>query len=331
MAKSEKLSKAQVKQLQSIGIVKCKDVEDGRQKMIEFLHSESIEDVEEDSFDELFEMASLMYDGSDAENNDLAEEVEEEDLEAEIEAEVEEEEVEEKPKKKGKAKTEKTPKAKTDKVKRTTKRLDPKNNPEDAKRYDELLEAVQALSPDDSFDFNFIANGGVTVKYLRENSKRAFFSFDSPKSKEGKILARVYFPVLKKEEDVKDIFGEDYEIKADWSGNHLVHDVELNELVTLMTADAEKFQAILTSLGKKDEKLGKNRQKMEDDLKQTKTEEVEKLKGKKKSGKAKKTEAVAEEVVEEAVEETVETPKPKKKAIKKPIKKSSKKKAATKK
>jgi len=316
MAKSEKLSKAQVKQLQSIGIKNAKDVEAGRKAMIAFLHSEDIEDVDEDTFDELFEMSSLMYEGSDKENDELAEEVEaEEDLEAEIEAEVEEEEMEEeeedtKPAKKTPKPKATKPKAeKKDKVKRVTKRLDPKNNPEDAKRYDALVSAVEALSPDDAFDFNFIANGGVTVKFLGDNSKRAFFSFDSPKCKGEQILARVYFPVLKKEDDVRSLFGEDYEIKSDWSGNHLVHDVDVNDLVTLMTDDAEKFQAILTGLGKKDEKLGKNRKKMMDDLKSDKEEKVAAIKSK----KAPKVEAEAEA----EVEETAPAKKPKKKIIKK--------------
>ncbi len=307
---TEKLNKTEIADLQSRGIKGLKTKEEAREKMVEMLAKEGVDVEDDETYDEVYEMWDVMFPVSEAANDALAEEVAEEDEAEEEETEEDEEEkgedfeaeVKKDVKKSKPAKTtapKATKKQAEKKIKKSAKRLDPKNNEDDAKRYDALKKVIQALSPKDQFDFNFIANGGVTVKYMGDNSKRAFLSFDSPKTKGDKIYARTYIPSVRSEEVIKDIFGEDYVIKADWSGNFLVHDIEVSELVELIKNDSDKFKDILTTLGKKDEKLGKNRKKMIDDLQGKKTEAVEKVKTKKKSKPA-PVEAEVEEVEEEA-------------------------------
>lgn len=282
-----KLSKEQKKNLSEIGIDNVKTVEEGEKRMKEFLAKEGIEDLEED-FDDLYEMASIMYPDSEKQSDDLVDEIEdelEEELEDELEDELEEEleeeledEDKEETKKPSKKKSKKAPVKKA--KKKSTKRLNPKENEEDAAKYDDLIQAVKDIDEKSSFQFNFIANGGLTVKFAGNNSKKVLFSFDSPKVRDEEIIARVYFPSIKDESKLVEIFGEDYEMKPDWSTNILVHDVKIEDFVSIINDSNEEMLNILNSLGKKDERLGKNRKKMEDDLKESRTQKAEAAKKK---------------------------------------------------
>ncbi len=317
MAKKEvKLSKEQVKELAGVGIKGVNTVEEARKKMIEFLNENDIEDVDDDSYEDLFEMVDAMYEDSEQANDDLADEVEDEDSEDEDEDSDDEDEEEDEeeddedededeedeepaPKKKSsskknvevekkndkvqksadkKAKKETTKKEKAKAEPKVSKRLNPLQSEEDAKKFDALK---KALGKD--FEYNFIANGGVSVKFLGKNNKKVFMSFDSPKvTKDGEIIGRVYMSSVRDENVLRDLFGEDFEIKKSWSGNMLVMGISLDELVECIKENKDGFDEVVANLSKKDEKLGKNREKMEKDLKSSNAKKAEKVKSSKK-------------------------------------------------
>jgi hypothetical protein len=159
------------------------------------------------------------------------------------------------------------------------------------------------------FEFNFISNGGVSVKLLGKNSKKVFLSFDSPKvTKDGDIIGRVYLSSVRDEEVLKTLFGEDIQTKKSWSGNILIVDMNLEDVVSSIKENREAFDDVISKLNKKDEKLGKNREKMEKELKKETSEKATKVKEKK---------AVVKKIEEEVeVEEKPEAPKAKKKVLK---------------
>lgn len=301
---STKLTKKEIATLKTdCGIKDVTTREEATEKMVEFLEANEIDDLDNVPFEELVSMTEVMYEGSDDESEDLADEVEEEDQEEEEEdqedeteeededledEEKEEEEEDNEPKTKVKSKTKAKTESKTEtkektksSPKRKNRKLDPKNNPEDAKKFDKLISTIKDQFSDHNFEFNFIANGGLTVKFLGENSKRAFFSFDSPKNKDGVISARVYFPTIKDEQKIRDLFDNQYEVKPDWSDNILVRDIGLTELVEFFEEKSDELQTLLKNFGAKDSKLGKNRDKMEEELKKGKVEKAKSIKSKK--------------------------------------------------
>jgi hypothetical protein len=321
------LAKDVLAKLGKVGITGVKTEDEAKAKMIEFLQKNEIDDCEDDSFEDLYDMVEAMYDGSEEEMNDIASEKsesaesedeeededdeeededddeeedddeddeEEDDEEEDDEEEDDAEEVEKANDKKQKTAVKKattkaktTAKAKGEKSK--SKRLNPLENAEDAKKYDGLKKVLG----EDEFEFNFIANGGVSVKYLGKNSKKVFLSFDSPKvTKEGEILGRVYMSSIRDEDVLQRLFGDEIETKKSWSGNILIIGMPLDELVETLENNWDEFEAVLGTLTKKDEKLGKNRKKMEDDLKQTsKKKATEKKETSAKKESSKKTTA----------------------------------------
>ena len=277
------LTKDQIKSLAKVGITKVETQEVASEKMIAFLKKQEITGVEDDGFDSLLEMVEAMYEGSEDGNDKLAEEVVADEKKSSkkkvaVIEEEKEEEIEEKPKKKSSlpAKKEAAPikkEAKKDAVKKVSKRLDPLNNEEDAAKFEPLKKALGA-----KFEYNFIVNGGITAKYLGKNVKKNFLSIDSPKVVDGEIVGRVYLSSIRDEKKLRKLFGDDFEIKKSWSNNLLVVDVPLKELISIIKTKKEEFQEIVDSLFKKDEKLGKSRQKMEDDLKKGNSKKVEAIK-----------------------------------------------------
>ena len=73
-----KLSKDQVEQLKKIGITGCKTEEDSREKMVEKMVELGIEDDGE-SWEDVYEIVSTLLEDPEAENDELADEVEDED------------------------------------------------------------------------------------------------------------------------------------------------------------------------------------------------------------------------------------------------------------
>ena len=322
------LTKEQIKSLSKVGISGIETVEQGREAMIAFLKKNDISDVNDESFEDLYEMTEAMYEEPEAEDEkpepkktakkkvaepeaEEEEDDDEEDEEEEVkpkksakkeeektepkkttkkkveveeedeEDEIEEEEEEVKPKKSAKKEEDEKPKkaaVKKDKVTKVSKRLDPLNNEEDAAKYDGLKKVLG-----DKFEYNFIVNGGVSVKHIGKNNKKVFLSFDSPKTNDkGEIIGAVYLPIVREEDKLIELFGEDFKIKKYWSGNLLMFDIPLKSVVDSIKENRASFDKILQILIKKDDKLGKNREKMESDLKKgnVKKEEVKLVKKK---------------------------------------------------
>jgi hypothetical protein len=325
-SQSEKLSPAQVKDLAKVGIT-ASTMEEARTKMIDYLKKQDIDDVEDESFQELYDMVDAIYDDTeealDAAADELDDEVEETDVDNDEEEDDEEDDDEEEDdeeeddepivkkakneskandKKQAKVEKKAEKKAKQTADKKPSKRLNPLQNDEDAERYAPLKSALEG----DEFEFNFIANGGVSVKYCGKNSKKVFLSFDSPKvTKEGEVVGRVYLSSVKDEEVLKNLFGDDIETKKSWSGNILVVGMSVTDLAAALKKNKKAFNEVLSSLSKKDEKLGKNREKMEAELKRENAEKATK------AGKTTKA---------KDVEEVEETQAPAKKASKKSAK-----------
>ena len=321
-SQNEKLSPSQVKDLAKVGIT-ASTMEEARTKMIDYLKKQDIDDVEDESFQELYDMVDAIYDDTeealDAAADELDDEIEETDDDNEEEDDEEEDDddeeeddepivkkakVESKANDKKQAKVEKKveKKAKETGDKKPSKRLNPLQNDDDAERYAPLKSALKG----DEFEFNFIANGGVSVKYCGKNSKKVFLSFDSPKvTKEGEVVGRVYLSSVKDEEVLKNLFGDDIETKKSWSGNILVVGMSVTDLADALKKNQKAFNEVLASLSKKDEKLGKNREKMEAELKRENAEKATK------AGKTTKA---------KDVEEVEETQAPAKKASKKSAK-----------
>ena len=332
-----KLTKAELVELEKVGITGVTTKEEAKAKMVEYLSENDIDDCEDDPYDEVLAMVQAIYEDSDDENSDAAAELDEEEEDEaedsdeeedddeeededddeeedededsdeddededededdsdEEEDEDDEEEAEEEEKANDK-KQKKAVKKTTAKAKKTaqssgenkpSKRLNPAENADDAAKYDGLKEVLDSKG---NFDFNFIANGGVSIKHIGKNSKKVFLSFDSPKvTKEGDIVGRVYMSSVRDEEVLQGLFGEDIETKKSWSGNILIIGMPLEELISTLYENWSEFEAVLGKLTKKDEKLGKNREKMEKDLKSTKKSKATAAKATAKKATAKK-------------------------------------------
>ena len=291
--KTEKLTTAQIKDLDGVSIKGVKTVEEARKKMIAYLNKQEIDDVDEETYEALYDMVEAIYDDTDEALDAAVEEVDDEVEEVEDDSDEVDDEVddledtaekEEKENDKVQKKTETTAKKATEKkekakgTKKPSKRLNPLENKDDAARYDELKKVLGA-----DFEYNFIANGGVSIKYLGKNSKKVFLSFDSPKvNKEGEVVGRVYLSSVKDEEVLQELFGEDIETKKSWSGNILIIGMSISELASSLKTNKKAFDNVIHNLTKKDEKLGKNRAKMEEDLKKENKAKATKAKSAKK-------------------------------------------------
>lgn len=230
-------------------------------------------------------------------------------------------------KEKGKDKPTAAPKAKTTTTK-VSKKIDPLNNPEDATKYDAFKKELDKILKGHTLEYKFIANGGLSVRIVGENGSKVFLSYDTPKyNKENEIVASVFMPI-KDQAVFEEIFGDDIEIKKAWNGAMYAANTTQKEVIAAFKENEAQLTSIVTSIVKKDEKLGKNREKMYDDLKSDKTDKANKAKDAVKAGKAKevaasekKAEKGADKPKKEKVEDVVETPKGDKKKDKKDKKK----------
>lgn len=360
-----KLSPDQIKELATIKITGVKTVEDASAKMISYLAKNEIDGVDDESYQELFNMSEVIFQGSDEELDEAAKEVapkkatnkatkiapivdeeeeedededEDEDDEDEEEDEVtlddmkaaliasglkkkavseltekkiiaaynklqeededededEAEEVAPAPKAKPalKANVAETPKAKpavakTVVAKKVSKKISPLTNPEDEAKFDKFKADLTKLLKGHEVGFNFIANGGLSVRIIGKNGSKVILSYDTPKyDKDEKIVASVFMPT-KDEKLLSELFGEDIEIKSAWSGALHATNLSFSDVIGAFKENKETLDKLVNSIIKKDEKLGKNREKMEADLKSTKTAKIEEIKAK---GKTKEKE-----------------------------------------
>ena len=309
MAKTVNLTDADVKSLKSIGITSVKTEDEARKKLLAYLKKNEIEDVEDEPLKDLIEMAEAFYDGdAEAEEDETEEEevpapkkkaapapvakkkavVVEEDEEEDMEelAKESKKKVAAAPVKKAVAKKE----VASDKV-----AFDPKTNDADAKV---LHKAFGKHFPKGEFEYKFLAGGGVTIFHVGKNSKKAVVSFDNIKSRASELTGNLYLNSASR--IAHDEIPCDSDLHFAWSKTSFVKNVKISEVDEILTDELVTF--LMSKVAKLDVKLGKNRDKMEANLKGDKTP-------------AKKV--VAKKVVEDEVEEDEvdETPVAKKKVV----------------
>ena len=76
--KTEKLTTAQIKDLDGVSIKGVKTVEEARKKMIAYLNKQEIDDVDEETYEELYDMVEAIYDDTDEALDAAVEEVDDE-------------------------------------------------------------------------------------------------------------------------------------------------------------------------------------------------------------------------------------------------------------
>lgn len=351
MAKKNQLAADMVKRLKAVGI-KATTEEEAREKLLDALKKIGVEGMETENTGSLLDMVEgfgeenepeeeedevedEVEETEEDENDALAAEVEEEDeaeTEEEPEDEVEEEETEEEeeekpaPKKAPAKKAEKPAKAdkkETKKVAKETKpaskskTLQPKTNEADRKEFD----ALNDIFPTDEYSYDYIISG-VTIKKKGANSKRGVVAFSECKrNADGEVVGNLYFLLMGKKTQVLE--DNDIEFSLNWNSTPFVKGVTIEEGKEIIEKILDEM---VNTANKIDDKLGKNRQKMMEDLK-SKGEKA----AKKNAAKSAKVEEPEEEVEDEVEEEVEETPAPKKPAKKETKKAEPAKKPATKK
>ena len=309
------LSKQDLKELSSVGITGVKDIEAARQIIIEKLENEydtpgmddepldvlidilkacvsdqEDEDEEEDTPEEEDEdIDDSEEDNEEDEEEDdddayLPEEDEEED-EDETMSQVAEEAKEAKKvssKKKEEAKKAKEAEAELKKAKQPAKRksnrLDPQNNEEDRKPF----EFFREFFPELSYEFAWVKNAGVSIKYNGQNANRGVLLIEAAMRREdGAITCNCYFNTMSK--NAEEFENANYEYKRSWNNVPFLSKVTFQEVLEALNL-FKKF--IKDKAQATDKKLGENRQKMENDLNGEKKKEAKKS--------SKKSEEVAE-------------------------------------
>ena len=142
--------------------------------------------------------------------------------------------------------------------KRSTKKLDPKNNEEDRKAFN----CLHDLFPEGEYAYAWIASAGVTVKHVGKNSQRAMVSIESCSLQaDGSIKCNMYLSTFSKQTVVLDEAGIEYEIC--WSGAPFMKGITLESAVETLKVLMPNITATVQKI---DKKLGENRAKMEENL-----------------------------------------------------------------
>ena len=273
---------------------------DGESDTEDEVEEETADETEADTDEEMDELADeVEAEEAEEEAEETADETEDEEPEAEEEAE------EEKPAKPAKkttpAKKEKVAKEKAEKPAKATKKqttssrgqkLDPKNNEEDRKVFDDIKKMFGK-----DYCFDYVKSNGATVKYVGKNGKRGVILVENlTRHSNGTITCNLFLLTMAKQTEVLDEMGIDYTIC--WTKAPMMKNITLEEVNEILE---KVFETITGSVVKIDKRLGDNRKKMEENLQKTE----------KKSAKAKK-----------AAEPESEEEKPAKKAA--PAKKATK-------
>lgn len=325
---SKKLSADLTATLKKLGI-KAKTEEEAHDKLIAILEKNGIEGMEDESLTALIDMADAFLNDPDDSEEEVEEEAEEteddevddteeeeydetdsEEVEADDEemdelaneveaddAEAEEAKKAEKPEKKSEKKTTEKKQRKSSK---NGVKLNPKVNVEDR----EALATLREIFPEKDYEFNWIV-GGVTIKYIGKNSKRAVLSvYDLARKDDGTVNFTLLFNTMTKETEKLDELGLEYAV-SNWTKQPFIKNVTpeyAKEVIGML------LEIILGFISKVDKRLGENRKKMEENLKKTE---------KKATKKAEQPQDTEDEVEDEVDEEP-------KKVTKKVAKKSKK-------
>lgn len=279
------LSKQDIKELSSVGITGIIDIEEARQIIIEKLANEhDTPGMEDEPLDVLIDILKACVNDSNEDEDEeegedeLPEEDDDDELPEDEEGDEEEDEDEdelmsqaaEEAKEAKKAANEKKEQAKKAKeaeaslkqakqtAKRKSNRLDPQNNEEDRKPFEYFRE----FFPELMYEFAWVKNAGVSIKYKGENASRGVLLIEAALRKEdGTITCNCYFNTMTK--NVEEFEKANYEFKRSWNNVPFLSKVTFQEVLEALNT-FKKF--IKDKAQATDKKLGENRQKMEDDL-----------------------------------------------------------------
>lgn len=266
-----KLTKSQIERLGALGITE-KDEASAKKAVLKHLENNDITEVDDELLDDLIEMAEAFP----LEETEETEETSEEELDEASEEleETNDEEEEEMPAPKkpaGKSASKAAPAAKAPAKKaakketaKKSKRIDPAKSAKDRVHYDFLSEK---MPNGEKFEYNWLSGGGLAVKHVGKNAKKSLISFEPSLQEDGTLVGNLIFNIWKKNiKRLKEIIGADYDVAQTWSGNPYVAGASSKDYLKILSKK-DFMKEMLAMVEKGDEKLGKNRDKMEDNLK----------------------------------------------------------------
>ena len=278
-----KLSKVQVEKMNDLNLgFTAKTEEQAREQLLEWLEAHGLPGMEQETVDNLLDivgsMASISSDeaqvaapnSTEAEADELAEEAAEEEAEAggdEEEAPAPAEAVEaeeEKPTAKKKAAPAKKKAAKAAKKPAATKRgvrLIPQKSKEDLAKLQELL---GDLFPTDKYEYVPVSRG-ISIKYRGTNSKQVAIMFENVYLKDGEPSTTNVVLNAFRNQTLQDKLTDDgVQFDQTWNALPLFKNIDWSEALELVGNYMSDIQQVVANT---DNRLGRNRAKMEEGLK----------------------------------------------------------------
>lgn len=273
-----KLSKVQVEKMNDLNLgFTAKTEEQAREQLLEWLEAHGLPGMEQETFDNLLDivgsMSSISSDEAqvaapnfaEAEADELAKEAAEEEAEADDDEEEEEvpapaeavEAEEEKP-----AAKEKTAKAaKKPAANKRGVRLVPQKSKEDLAKLQELL---GDLFPTDKYEYVPVSRG-ISIKYRGTNSKQVAIMFENVYLKDGEPSTTNVVLNAFRNQTLQDKLTDDgVQFDQTWNALPLFKNIDWNEALELVGNYMSDIQQVVANT---DNRLGRNRAKMEEGLK----------------------------------------------------------------
>lgn len=265
-----KLSKVQVEKMNDLDLgFTAKTEEQAREQLLEWLEAHGLPGMEQETFDNLLDIVGSMSsissdeaqdavpDSAEAEADELAKEAAEEEAEA-VEAEEEKPAAKEKtaPAKKKAAKAAKKPAANKRGV-----RLVPQKSKEDLAKLQELL---GDLFPTDKYEYVPVSRG-ISIKYRGTNSKQVAIMFENVYLKDGEPSTTNVVLNAFRNQTLQDKLTDDgVQFDQTWNALPLFKNIDWNEALELVGNYMSDIQQVVANT---DNRLGRNRAKMEEGLK----------------------------------------------------------------
>lgn len=265
-----KLSKVQVEKMNDLDLgFTAKTEEQAREQLLEWLEAHGLPGMEQETFDNLLDivgsMSSISSDEAqvaapnfaEAEADELAKEAAEEEAEA-VEAEEEKPAAKEKtaPAKKKAAKAAKKPAANKRGV-----RLVPQKSKGDLAKLQELL---GDLFPTDKYEYVPVSRG-ISIKYRGTNSKQVAIMFENVYLKDGEPSTTNVVLNAFRNQTLQDKLTDDgVQFDQTWNALPLFKNIDWNEAMELVGNYMSDIQQVVANT---DNRLGRNRAKMEEGLK----------------------------------------------------------------
>lgn len=277
-----KLSKVQVEKMNDLDLgFTAKTEEQAREQLLEWLEAHGLPGMEQETFDNLLDIVGSMSsissdeaqdavpDSAEAEADELAKEAAEEEAEADddeeapapaeaVEAEEEKPAAKEKtaPAKKKAAKAAKKPAANKRGV-----RLVPQKSKGDLAKLQELL---GDLFPTDKYEYVPVSRG-ISIKYRGTNSKQVAIMFENVYLKDGEPSTTNVVLNAFRNQTLQDKLTDDgVQFDQTWNALPLFKNIDWNEAMELVGNYMSDIQQVAANT---DNRLGRNRAKMEEGLK----------------------------------------------------------------